>query len=428
MNMDLLNALKKIVSQYGGLETLGDAQRVKALLADLATGQNLKPQKNALIACIKQSYPAILQNVLPNERGETKAKLAERLNREEGLDPVLCVDTLDLLEVVLFGEVSARLEPNGVAASLMPLSISENVNDDIVFEMEESGDLLNAVFEKDAEIARLTADTERLTADIKHLTQEKNQINNENRKIKKSLGKMKSGLIAAITIGVVGIVISIVVGYNKYRSMESELGVAQSNLSATQTNLSAVQSDLSTAQSELHSLESSLLPINVTAIKVGNRADEWLTPAGEKLYASQMRYLSPVITCNAILDEEVTFYIKIIQPNGGLFNNSAISPKGYTNSTTAQMIRGNDQTFNLIGWGNADRSLYWAGEWTVEVWYNDACLRSEKVMINSDPVQLKVVPAPVAELKFAPFVKRVEPPIPLLQWNLRSPRWSTIIP
>jgi uncharacterized Zn finger protein (UPF0148 family) len=103
MTTALLNVLKKIVSQYGGVETLPDARRVKALLADLAAAEP-RPQKNALIAGLEQGFAAMLQNVPAHERGTAKSKLAERLNREEGLDPALCADTLDLLEAVVFGE------------------------------------------------------------------------------------------------------------------------------------------------------------------------------------------------------------------------------------------------------------------------------------------------------------------------------------
>jgi hypothetical protein len=103
MNTNLLNAPKEIISKYGGVGTLSDARRVKALLADLAANEP-KPQKNALTACIEHGFVPALQNVSAGERGAAKAKLAERLNREEGLEPVLCADTLDLLEAALFGE------------------------------------------------------------------------------------------------------------------------------------------------------------------------------------------------------------------------------------------------------------------------------------------------------------------------------------
>jgi hypothetical protein len=115
MNTNLFNALKEIVSKHGGVETLSDARRVKALLADIAAGEP-KPQKNALVACIEQGFVPALQNVSAGERGAAKTKLAERLNREEGLDMALCADALDLLEAALFGGVSAKAAPPGTAA------------------------------------------------------------------------------------------------------------------------------------------------------------------------------------------------------------------------------------------------------------------------------------------------------------------------
>jgi tetratricopeptide (TPR) repeat protein len=124
--------------------------------------------------------------------------------------------------------------------------------------------------------------------------------------------------------------------------------------------------------------------VNVTAIKVGNSTagDTWLTNPGGALYASQMRYLSPEITYNSLNNEEITFYIKIIQPDGSLDRNSDISPVGYTYSAKGRVLRGNGQTLRLGGWGNSEVSTYKAGQWTVEVWYKNVCLRSEKVTIN----------------------------------------------
>jgi tetratricopeptide (TPR) repeat protein len=119
MNTNLLNALKKIVSRHGGVGTLSDARRVKALLADIAAGEP-KPQKNALTACIELGFVPALQNVSAGERGAAKTKLAARLNREEGLDMALCADTLDLLEAALFGGVSARSAPSATAAPGTP--------------------------------------------------------------------------------------------------------------------------------------------------------------------------------------------------------------------------------------------------------------------------------------------------------------------
>jgi hypothetical protein len=119
MNTNLLNALKGIASRHGGVGILSDARRVKALLSDLAAGEP-KPHKNALVACIEQGFVPALQNIPAGERGVAKAKLAERLNREEGLDMALCADTLDLLEAALFGTVSPKAAPPRASASKPP--------------------------------------------------------------------------------------------------------------------------------------------------------------------------------------------------------------------------------------------------------------------------------------------------------------------
>jgi hypothetical protein len=123
----------------------------------------------------------------------------------------------------------------------------------------------------------------------------------------------------------------------------------------------------------------------VTSLKVGNvnNYGRWLTNAGNALYSSQMRYLRPVITYDAAYNVKRTFLIKIIQPNGTIFRNASISPSGFTYSDDCQVNRGNNQILNLSGWGNNDTSSYQAGEWTVEIWYNNRRLWSEKITIRS---------------------------------------------
>jgi hypothetical protein len=355
MNTTLLNALKEIVSQHGGVETLSDARRVKALLSDLASTEP-RPQKNALIACIELGFVSLLQNVPAGEQDTAKARLAERLNREEGLDPALCADALDLLEAALMDNTDTQPEEQNAVPSPVPPSSAPAA--------EESDDSFNGSGEKNAEIAGMAVDIERLT-------EERNRSNYENRKIKESLKKMKFGLIVAI----IGIVISIGVGYSQYSSLESDLWYANYSKNQLQTNHDALMREFEASKR--------LWAVNVTAIKAGNWGnDRWLISPGGVLFSSQMRYLNPVITYNASFNGEATFYIKIIDPNGNLFHNANISPAGYTCSSTGRINRGNNQTLVLTGWGSSDSSTYWAGAWTVEVWYNDVCLRSEKVGIN----------------------------------------------
>jgi hypothetical protein len=171
MSTNLLNALKEIVSQHGGVETLANAQRVKALLADLAATEP-RPQKNAIIACIELGFVSLLQNVPAEEQGAAKARLAERLNREEGLAPDLCAGTLDMLEAVLSN--NADTQPEEQEMPQITVHDTTDQQSDSVAEFEVSGE--------NTEIAALTADIERLA-------KERDQSNDENRKVTESLKK-----------------------------------------------------------------------------------------------------------------------------------------------------------------------------------------------------------------------------------------------
>jgi hypothetical protein len=129
-----------------------------------------------------------------------------------------------------------------------------------------------------------------------------------------------------------------------------------------------------------------ILNIEITSIKAGNsdKNGAWLTRPGTSLSAVKMRYLKPVITYNSnvSMDSSITFYWKIIKPNGQLNYNSSISPKNFTYKDTAYINRGTNQSLEFSGWGNSDESSYWAGNWTVEIWYKDVCLKSEKIYIG----------------------------------------------
>jgi hypothetical protein len=125
-------------------------------------------------------------------------------------------------------------------------------------------------------------------------------------------------------------------------------------------------------------------PFVITSLKVGNVDNDgkWLTNAGNTLYSSQMRYLTPVVTYDATYNGKGTLFVKIIQSNGAIFRNASKSPSGFTFSYEFQVNHGSNQTLNLSGWGNNTSSSYQAGEWTVEIWYNNRRLWSEKITIR----------------------------------------------
>jgi hypothetical protein len=108
MNTNLLAIINRIVAEQGeGI--LSEPRRVSAFFADLAKDEP-KPQKNAFIKCLEQGFVQTLKNAPEQDRVLCKQRLSQRLNEEEGLDPRLCGEALELLAAVLFGEEKKKKE------------------------------------------------------------------------------------------------------------------------------------------------------------------------------------------------------------------------------------------------------------------------------------------------------------------------------
>jgi hypothetical protein len=122
----------------------------------------------------------------------------------------------------------------------------------------------------------------------------------------------------------------------------------------------------------------------ITKLVAGNSDGdgEWITQAGEALNAGDVKFLKPVITYNASTGGEVTFYVKIIDPTGKLKRNKESSPEGYSYATTRTIESGAGTPLALSGWGSENGGSYQAGLYTIEVWCDGLCLRSEKIRMN----------------------------------------------
>jgi len=102
MNTELFEAVKRIVTEAG--ETiLFDPKWFSSYLSDYATKVPL-PQKKALIDCLEHNVAQILRNANKAERANCKQELAERLNKNVGMDIVLYKNSIEALAIVLFGK------------------------------------------------------------------------------------------------------------------------------------------------------------------------------------------------------------------------------------------------------------------------------------------------------------------------------------
>jgi hypothetical protein len=390
MNANLLVIVKQIVADQGeGI--LSEPRRVTAFFADLAKDEP-KPQRNAFVKCLEHQSAQLLKNAAEPDREACKQQLAQKMYVEEGLDPGLCRETLELLAAVLFGEEKKKTYCKNCGKELQERwklcpYCSTMVEDQVPETITPSVNTVNPTGDDtqkgNSEITQLKEELEKTKVMNSQLNDELGNIKYNNSMLKEKLKKTKSGRTAAIWLGIIGVAISIIVGAVNYSEMESRYYNESWRYSRVKSEHDELKAKYDTLLAD-YEKSKSLFGIEITSIKVGNsdKDNRWLTRPGEPLSSARMRYLKPVITYNSTISENTTFYVKIIQPNGQLFYNASESPSGFTNSTTASINRGSNQSLELRGWGNNDQSNYASGTWTVEVWYNNVCLRSEKVVIG----------------------------------------------
>jgi uncharacterized membrane protein len=100
MNANFLFIIKRIISEQGE-SILADPQRLKSFVSDYAKNEP-KMERLAFGRCIECGAYTELKKAPPGGRSSVKGRLAQKLHNEEGLDPALCAEALDLLEAVLW--------------------------------------------------------------------------------------------------------------------------------------------------------------------------------------------------------------------------------------------------------------------------------------------------------------------------------------
>lgn len=356
---DLAKILKDMIAQYGE-SVLSDQKRVNSVFSDLARDVP-KAKKNALLKCIEHGFAKVLQETAEAEKIERKQQLAQKLHEEEGFALDLCTEALDLLELALAKKEKKRKKKEKEKL-LCPNCKKELQEDWKVCPFCSTGTTSQ---EEPPKVSSAISPNARIIPP----PPPNNVSNDDTDKLKKKLKKTKIGLIVAIVIGVVGMAVMGFVIYEE-RSWNNYLWDDRRTL---QNNYNTLQRNHEQAVPKI---------INVASLRVGNWSGrEWINNPGTNLLASQMRYLAPDINYNSVINEEITFFFKLFAPNGTLLANSN-SPSGFTFSQTRQVNRGNNQYIAFSVWGDSERSIFQAGEYTIEVWYSGVRLISEKITIN----------------------------------------------
>lgn len=115
-------------------------------------------------------------------------------------------------------------------------------------------------------------------------------------------------------------------------------------------------------------------------IAIGDKKGNVVSDYGNKIYSSETMYLKPKITYFGLTDEYTTFKIKWIQPDGTLSRGSS-SPDGFSLSDGHYIYPGSNRQLEFTGWGNATKGNWKAGNYRIEIWYNNTCLKSKDFRI-----------------------------------------------
>lgn len=100
---------------------------------------------------------------------------------------------------------------------------------------------------------------------------------------------------------------------------------------------------------------------------------------GNEFYASELKFLSPLLYYDGILDDETQvalLYTRIFDPNGQLMQ-ADNSPYAFTNYSGTFVFVGDDHTSTLSGFGSYRPGTFGAGYYIYEIWYE-----SEQVGLN----------------------------------------------
>lgn len=102
------------------------------------------------------------------------------------------------------------------------------------------------------------------------------------------------------------------------------------------------------------------------------------------LYTKFIRYIGLNLNIEVTEDSSVTFYLKYINPEGQVDQNSKNSPSGYTRSET-KTLNTHLNTISFSGWGNADECTYDMGEHRIEVYIDEYLICTKKYMVDLAP-------------------------------------------
>lgn len=123
-------------------------------------------------------------------------------------------------------------------------------------------------------------------------------------------------------------------------------------------------------------------PFIITDIEIANHYQDGSieTDYGEPLYSYNTMYLAPRIKYIGLIPDYQELKIKWYNPDGTIRRGDS-SPYGFSQSESVYIEFGDNNTYELSGWGNSYKGNWASGIYRIEIWYGNMCLKSKPFTI-----------------------------------------------
>lgn len=125
--------------------------------------------------------------------------------------------------------------------------------------------------------------------------------------------------------------------------------------------------------------------MNIRRVEFANLDDNdnVLSGFGSAIYAADLKFLTPRIVYDGILDipEAVTISCKIFDPNGKLKVSSNSSRYTFTDSFL--VMTGKNNNLQLSSYGSSTQGFFTPGNYTFQIWYEDRMIYQTEVYIGN---------------------------------------------
>jgi len=179
-------------------------------------------------------------------------------------------------------------------------------------------------------------------------------------------------------------------------SYEAKLNALETEKINVQNELSKTKQGLNEAVQKNNKLTATItevqrtFPFIVTDIQFQNidKKGNIINNYNERLFGKKINWLITKIDYNSLVDvsKDIAIRIKIFKPDGSLLKNPKVSTIYSTNTLYINASPGNRYVI-INPWVNKGNSVFpsdkfKAGEYRVEVWYDDVCLGQKTFYIN----------------------------------------------